>query len=477
MVGTLIEENMANNALTQATIDQIVTSFLLDKAKFIDYLNKVAPLSTEELSELAKETGLLHITVSTHDALVPSSLNAKAHSALCVPPFNNVQYGEKQQIGYLNFSTTQSATDCISIILDASSIFSLREETSLVNMLQVFSNLPDIHTVKLNTDLVAQGKQATITLRKVNELMVAEAQLNTPWGRLTVMLDATNFEIRQQQLRKQFFLFTGLLILLGTLFSWLLYQYQQADIRRTRSYEQMIAKNQEAAALGRATATIAHEVRNPLNAIGMGLQRLQLESNNLEEDQQQLIQAMEQAVHRASAIISELQRFTRPFVPEKTIIAPALLIDQLLQLYQQQLHSQQIALSTEYSYSGSIKGDKNLLTECLENLIKNSIEAQPEGGYIKIRLFKEKAMVGIAIVNKGFTLAQDQWMRLGSPYFTTKANGNGLGLALVNKIIEAHGGQLSLLPDAAKHQLTVQIFLPIGQPQKNKTAAIDCSGV
>lgn len=472
MVGTLIEENMANSVLTQATIDQIVSSFLLDKARFIDYLNNIVPLSTEELTELAKETGLLQITVSTYATPAQSAVKGDAHTALCVPPFNKVKYGHKQQIGYLNYSGTQSATDCINISLDASSIFSLREKTSLSNMLQVFSNLPGIYSVTLNTDEAAHVKQTSITLRKVNDLMVAEAQLRTQWGRLSVTIDATNFEIRQQQLRKHFFMITTLLILLGTLFSWLLYQYQQADIRRTRSYEQMIAKEQEAAALGRATATIAHEVRNPLNAIGMGLQRLQLESNNLEDEDQQLIQAMGQAVHRASAIISKLQRFTRPLVPEKTDIEPAQLIDQLLQLYLQQLQSQRITLSTEYSFSGSIEGDRNLLNECMENLIKNCIEAQPDGGYIKIRLFQKRAMVGIAILNKGFNLPQNQWSRLGTPYFTTKANGNGLGLALVNKIIEAHGGKLSLLPDAAQQQLTVQIFLPEGRPPKIKTADI-----
>ena len=472
MVGTLIEENMANNALTQTTIDEIVSSFLLDKARFIDYLNNVAPLSTEELTELAKETGLLQIAISTHNTQTLSSLKTEVHTTICVPPFNKVQYGQQQQIGYLNYSATQTATDCISIILDASSIFSLREETSLANMLHIFSNLPGIHAVKLNRDVVAQNKQTSITLRNVNELMVAEAQLNTQWGHLSVMLDATNFEIRQQQLRKHFFLFTTLLVVLGTLFSWLLYQYQQADIHRTRSYEQMIAKEQEAAALGRATATIAHEVRNPLNAIGIGLQRLQLESDNLEDEEQQLIQAMGQAVHRASTIISELQRFTRPLVPQKTVINLAQLVDQLLQLYLQQLKSQQITLSTEYSYTGYIEGDSNLLNECMENLIKNSIEAQPEGGYVKIRLFQKKAMVGIAITNQGFTLPQDQWLRLGAPYFTTKANGNGLGLALVHKIIEAHGGKLSLLPDAGQQQLTVQILLPVGLPQTTKTADI-----
>lgn len=464
MVATLIKKNMANNALTQATIDEIVSSFLLDKARFIDYLNNVAPLSTEELTELAQETGLLHITVSAHAGQVSSSPKTDALTVKCQPPFNEVQYAHKQQVGYLNYSATQSATECISIILDAESIFALREETSLAKMLQVFSSLPGIHEVTLNSDGAAESKQAAITLRKINQLMVAEAQLNTRWGHLSVMLDATNFEKRQQQLRKQFLLFTTLLFALGTLFSWLLYQYQQADIRRTRSYEQTIAKEQEEAALGRATATIAHEVRNPLNAIGMGLQRLQLESDNLNDEEQQLLQAMGQAVHRAGTIIAELQRFTRPLVPDKTNIEPAQLIDQLLTLYHQQLQSQRISLSTDYTYTGTIGADSNLLNECMENLLKNSIQAQPAGGSIKIRLFQEKAMVGIAITNKGFTLPQDQWRRLGTPYFTTKANGNGLGLALVKKIVEAHGGKLSLLPDVAQQQLTVQILLPLGLP-------------
>lgn len=118
------------------------------------------------------------------------------------------------------------------------------------------------------------------------------------------------------------------------LYAFLISTAKKADLARTRSFERLLAKEHEAAALGRATATIAHEVRNPLNAINMGLQRLTLESAVLDEDQRALIVAMEEAV-RAAAIISELQRFTRKLQPRLQPLDPAKLLQQMLLLYQQ----------------------------------------------------------------------------------------------------------------------------------------------
>mgnify|MGYP001099441849 CR=1 FL=1 len=293
----------------------------------------------------------------------------------------------------------------------------------------------------------------------------AEARLTTPMGTLVVGLDAAQHASRIDQMRRQFFLFAALLLGLGLFFSWLLYRYQQADLTRTRTFERLLAREHEAAALGRATATIAHEVRNPLNAISMGLQRLILQSNQLDTEQQELIGAMTESTRRAGAIITELQRFTRKLQPRPEQIDPFDLLQRLLPLYRQRCADQQIELSCTNSSTGTILADPDLVAEVLENLLKNSIEAQPNGGFVRIDLDQAAEGTKLTITNGGLLLTNEDVARLGEPYFTTKTKGTGLGLALCRRIAEAHGGSLEIVADCQRQQLTVRLTLPRTAPQ------------
>jgi len=107
-----------------------------------------------------------------------------------------------------------------------------------------------------------------------------------------------------------------------------------------------------------------------------------------------------------------------------------------------------------------IAGDRGLLAQVFENLMKNSIEAQPGGGYIKIRITRKKKNVRLLFENRGFTLPSHEAEKILDPYFTTKIRGTGLGLAMVNKIIHLHGGNISIkVPETGV--VRVEIMLPL----------------
>jgi signal transduction histidine kinase len=292
----------------------------------------------------------------------------------------------------------------------------------------------------------------------------AETRLPMASGTLIIGLDASQHFHRVTMLRRQFLLFSALLLALGLFFSWFLYRVQQADLNRTRTFERLLAREHEAAALGRATATIAHEVRNPLNAISMGLQRLRLESAHLDTGQQELVDAMQEAVNRASSIIGELQRFTRTLSPRRQPVDPASLIQRILALYRQRCQDQHINVVCTDALTASIEADPDLLAELLENLLKNSIEAQPNGGLVRITLKEGSGNVKMTMTNGGCTLSTEESTRLGEPYFTTKTRGTGLGLALCRRIAEAHDGRLDITVDASRHQFNVDLSLPRTAP-------------
>ncbi|MDD2465076.1 MAG: ATP-binding protein [Desulfobulbus sp.] len=464
MMAAIIEENLAYGDLVGTTLDTLTTTFLRDKARFVAYLNGIDPLQSDELAALARETGLLGLTVINSGGSTTSGPE-KWFKQLpdCEHQADQLLYDQNGQTVLYAFPGKTADIRCILVGMDAHAILGLRQKTALPVLLANLSQLPGIHYVRMEAD---GEKNDTDPVRLLNDQgeMTAEARLSTSKGLLVVGLDAANHFSRLSQLQRQFFLFTALLLGLGLFFSWLLYRYQQRDLRQTRNFERLLAREHEAAALGRATATIAHEVRNPLNALNMGLQRLSLESPTLNAEQQQLVSAMKEAVRRAGLIITELQRFTRPLVPRMMTIDPLKLVNRVLSLYRQQMVEQKIEFELVNNGEMHLAADRDLVAELVENLLRNAIEAQPEGGFIHLACRKVADTWQLAMTNGGYRLGPEESLRLGEPYFTTKTRGTGLGLALCRKIAEAHGGELQLKADSEQQQLSVRITLPLTPP-------------
>jgi signal transduction histidine kinase len=470
LVAGIIEENLRNAELAARAIEQITFTLLGDKAKFIDYLDAVEPLNQEELAALAVQSGLAGITLIRPSGLILSGPeNWLDDRPDCEADPLRIHYNTQQQTAYMIHPTTYPEGDlsCVIVGMDASRILSLKKRTDLPAMLKTLTNLPGIDYIRLVSEQSAGNAANTTSVRLVRtgNHATAEATLYTTQGMLVVGLDAQHFIQRRTSLKHQFIFFCILLLVIGFSFSWLLYRYQKLDLERTRKFERMMAREHEAATLGRATATIAHEVRNPLNAINMGLQRLTLESDNLKPEQEDLIRAMQEAVYRTSTIVTELQRFTRDLRPKRELVDFDCLLQRQVTLYQTMCDRQGIDVRTGSIQPVRLAGDPELLAELVENILKNSVEAQPDGGFIHISLIKGAETCVLRVSNSGFQLDREQAERMGAPYFTTKTRGTGLGLALCRRIAEAHGGKLSIEPEPDRKTLTIQVVLPLTAPE------------
>jgi len=481
LVAGIIEENLRTAELAAQAIEQISFTLLGDKAKFIDYLDAIEPLSQDELQALATQSGLAGITLVRPTGLILSGpdhwLDVKPD---CHDDPLRIHYNTRQQTAYMIHPSTypEGDLDCVIVGMDASRILTLKKRTDLPAILRTLTRLPGIDYIRLISDPEPTGAahKAKVRLVRKNNHATAEATLFTSQGMLIVGLDAQHFIQRRTTLKQQFIFFCVLLLVIGFSFSWLLYRYQKLDLERTRKFERMMAQEHEAATLGRATATIAHEVRNPLNAINMGLQRLTLESDNLSHEQENLIRAMQEAVHRTSTIVTELQRFTRELVPEREPVDLDRLLQRQLTLYQTICDRQGIDVRTGPFQPVRLQADPALISELIENIIKNSVEAQPNGGYIQVSLISENETCVLRVINSGFHLNREEAERMGSPYFTTKTRGTGLGLALCRRIAEAHGGKLYIEPEPDRETLTIQVVLPLKEPAQNKGTKDEHSG-
>ncbi|WP_456473498.1 sensor histidine kinase [Desulfolithobacter sp.] len=471
MIAKIIEENLHLSSAAHQTIDTILTAFLADNIRFIKYLETIEPLHSDELSALAKEMGLRGITILRPDGQHvsgPERWFDDSPSCTGGPEKGQLRYEESSKTAYfIQPVPDQENLSCIIVGWDARKVLDLREKTSRQALIASLSALPGINYIRLNPDRSIPGVDPAVTLLRNGDQVTAETWIATRDGVLVIGLDARRFVHRLESMRRQFIMFGTLMLSLGLLFGWILYRYQQDNLNRTKLFERELAREREDAALGRTTGTIAHEIRNPLNAINMGLQRLSLESDNLTREQEELIRAMREAVQRTANIVTELQRFARPLHPRPRKMDPAGMIKRILSLYGGDCKANGIEVTTDLQVSGGFRGDQDLLAELFDNLIKNGLEAQMEGGHLDIRLRVRDNTLQLWVTNRPCVLDADDLQRFLEPYFTTKTRGTGLGLPLCRRIAKAHGGNLEISHDKDRLLLTVLVLIP-EQPGKNE---------
>jgi len=256
-------------------------------------------------------------------------------------------------------------------------------------------------------------------------------------------------------------------LLFGVLAVTLIWVNQNRYLRRMRGMEDRIRIAERLSSLGHLAAGVAHEIRNPLNAIGLGLQRLRREFVPQEESQNQeylaLADVMSKEIRRVNDIVEEFLTLSRPFQLHLATSSLQDLLKNLVLLLQEEASSRGIRLHLEMTPElPSIKMDEEKLMQALLNLVKNGLQAIENGGTVRIeaRIFKNR--IQVSILDTGAGIPSDQIEKIFNYYYTTKEKGVGLGLPIAHRIIEAHGGQLTVESQVGSGT-RVTVALPVTQ--------------
>lgn len=202
------------------------------------------------------------------------------------------------------------------------------------------------------------------------------------------------------------------------------------------------------AALGGMAAGIAHEIRNPMNAVkGFA----DLFRRNMEPDTKnhRWATAISEGVAEVDAIITSLLSFSQPEKLNLETVEPGQIVEDALAAALQRTPGDRDPSHWEFNTSScgeTFRGDRIKLRQALRNLISNALEVQPEGGRIDVTADTFDGQVRFVVEDSGPGISEEIVGRIADPFFTTRAEGTGLGLSLVHTIVSLHGGSLEVLP-------------------------------
>lgn len=214
----------------------------------------------------------------------------------------------------------------------------------------------------------------------------------------------------------------------------------ELDVYRKKmeeSYKQML-RTEKLTALGRLSAGLAHELRNPLTSIRTLFQTFKDNPSLTRDDMEMVLSAVDQM----NDLLTKFLRFARSDEFNLSDVYINSLIKQVLNLTQFQIKNQSVKVSLNLSKLPPVKADRSMLQQALLNLVLNAVEAMPEGGTLTISSKIENGSAVVSIGDTGRGIPEDIKGRIFDPFFTTKADGTGLGLSIVYNIVNLHNGEI-----------------------------------
>jgi len=214
------------------------------------------------------------------------------------------------------------------------------------------------------------------------------------------------------------------------------------DQRRIELLNELLYRNEKLAALGQASSKIAHEIRNPLTALG-GFARRMLRSTSLATEEREAVQVIAHETARLERILNDQLAFGRsarlqrePTSLNEVVHESTMLLGQQLRVSTAEL---ELVLDPDLPRASM---DADRMKQVLVNLLMNAIAAVPAGGRIRIATFAEPGAVVLEVANTGEPIPPQIRDSLFVPFMTTRQEGTGLGLAVVHQIVMEHEGRV-----------------------------------
>lgn len=242
-----------------------------------------------------------------------------------------------------------------------------------------------------------------------------------------------------------------------------------SDVTEDKVSTQEMIESEKISSIIMLAAGVAHELGNPLNSLTIHLQLIKRQLKKLENSPQlekidESLDVCTGEVERLDGIITNFLEAVRPNPPDFQDIDPVTVLEDVLEVLGQELKDRSVVIDIDCPRRlPVIAADRNQLKQVYFNVLKNAFEAMEHGGTIKIRARADDEFVKVQFGDSGKGIDKEAMARVFEPYYTTKKDGHGLGMMIVQRIMREHGGQLGLDSRAGVGTVVTLQF-----PQRNK---------
>ena len=246
------------------------------------------------------------------------------------------------------------------------------------------------------------------------------------------------------------------------------------DVTASEKQREELRKSRTLSTLGQVTAQVAHELYNPIGAVKLNIELLEMQIGG-NDDVKHTLARLKRGAEHLSTIAQDLRYLTKPRDPERKPTDLNRLLDEVVELVSDRLERTRIRVVRNYS-QGLPEGeyDSQQLRKVFLNLLINAVEASPQSGEVELRtslvangrspgtgsLQRSRGALAISVIDHGVGMSPETKRRLFEAFYTTKRNGTGLGMMITQEIIKKHGGKIDVESEEGRGT-TVKVYLPV----------------
>lgn len=237
-----------------------------------------------------------------------------------------------------------------------------------------------------------------------------------------------------------------------------------AKLRQNRELEDKVRESQYLSQLGRLSSGVAHEIRNPLNFIGLAVDHLDALTDGrtpeAAREKGQIIARIKEEIQRLNELVTNFITYGRPPELQRAPVRIPEIVESVLRMADGRMRDQRIRCRVDFREGPQVMADPDMMRRAVLNIVVNAIDAMPNGGELHVSAGpREDGGYALAIGDTGTGIAGEDREKIFEPYFTTKPSGLGLGLVLTRKIVEAHGGKIVVDSEPEKGT-RIHVLLP-----------------
>ncbi|MBL8150655.1 MAG: HAMP domain-containing protein [Blastocatellia bacterium] len=386
-------------------------------------------------SQQKQESSVKRILVVNHQGTIEDSSNEEDIGK----SFNSLGYGSYVQESKKNGNnhTSHSRLQTVNSMLKIY-VFDVQTSTGPLDLIIVFSaeNLPKLlHESSINR-LLTTGSVLFLSVFISLLLILGFTRPVTTLVEAAKRIASGDFDVQLSTKRRDEI---GKLIMV--------FNEMVVGLRERRELEERLHRAEQSAIVGRLASGIAHEVKNPLNYISLTIDYLRSKfapSDEVLKDRFcEKIDGIKDEIKRLDRLIRNFLTYGRPLNLNPKLVSLREVLSSILALSADQAEQQLIKLSLDKETEiPPVEADIERLKSCFSNLVLNAQQAMPDGGELSISFLCRNGGVEVAIEDTGTGISPENIEKIFEPYFSTKETGTGLGLALVKRIIEGHGGEI-----------------------------------